>query len=722
MDINDKKNNISRRQFVAGSGMGTAAAVLATLPASAMAAPGSAIQQPQYQPDDSFFGPAYIDIDETRQSPVPHRYIHGGFRNTDTRFSFYFPPANKYQGRFFHLIEGGMGGNENSAAASTPQGVAPVASLSPVFEMGGYLVESNQGHIGADLNGAKGDPTIINFRASAESAKFGKFMAKRVYDREPRYGYIFGGSGGGVRSIRCLENTKGIWDGGVPFVIPHQSQGVFFSIQANAIRLIGQEKLAKIADAVTVGGSGKPFEGLNAEQARALALLYKTGFPRGVTLKDAFEAVLVWSWTAYLFDKYDPTYFTDFYTKPGYIGHDNPASLAPWRVSHPTRVRRTLTAQELADYTSDVKSVDQMGIGEQSRIFMSPRRSPPARNVALLIEGGNLDMMGCARVEFKTGAGVGRNLYVLGVTGDALVVSGVGNEFLDGVKAGDEVLIDNSRYLAFCHHYMHQVEPRFEEWGQSVVDGQPIYPQRARLERLFSGDYNFDLTGKKVIIVNGLQDRGTWPSSPVHYRANLARTMGIAADDVSRLWFNQQQQHIDGAWMVPVGAPVPTTEFIDYGGIVHEGLRQVVAWVEDGKAPLPSSRFQYTRDSQVIIAEDAKERGGVQAKVTVTGNGKANRLQIVAGQAVDFKAVAEAIPGAGSIVSLEWDFDGLGKWPVKMDAIPDGARQVTHMASHTYDRPGTYFPSCRIVSQYAGSKSSPNFRIMNLGRMRVVVG
>ena len=39
---------------------------------------------------------------ELRQQPEPHRYVHGGFRGTDARFSFYFPPAERYQRRFFH--------------------------------------------------------------------------------------------------------------------------------------------------------------------------------------------------------------------------------------------------------------------------------------------------------------------------------------------------------------------------------------------------------------------------------------------------------------------------------------------------------------------------------------------------------------------------------------------------------------------------------------------
>ena len=36
---------------------------------------------------DDFFGRPYIDEDEWRESPVPHRYVHGGFEDTTTRFA-----------------------------------------------------------------------------------------------------------------------------------------------------------------------------------------------------------------------------------------------------------------------------------------------------------------------------------------------------------------------------------------------------------------------------------------------------------------------------------------------------------------------------------------------------------------------------------------------------------------------------------------------------------
>ena len=41
----------------------------------------------QSQSPDSLFAKPYIDVDEWRNEPVRHRYVHGGFEGTETRFS-----------------------------------------------------------------------------------------------------------------------------------------------------------------------------------------------------------------------------------------------------------------------------------------------------------------------------------------------------------------------------------------------------------------------------------------------------------------------------------------------------------------------------------------------------------------------------------------------------------------------------------------------------------
>src|SRR5690606_17938283 len=68
---------------------------------------------------DPMFADPYIDLDEWRDLPVRHRYVHGGFKGTDTRFSFYFPPKDQYQGRFFQHFTPAPD-NENLAQRVAP--------------------------------------------------------------------------------------------------------------------------------------------------------------------------------------------------------------------------------------------------------------------------------------------------------------------------------------------------------------------------------------------------------------------------------------------------------------------------------------------------------------------------------------------------------------------------------------------------------------------------
>src|SRR5690349_16247917 len=89
---------------------------------------------------DTSFGTPFIDVDEWRDDPVRHRYTHGGFEGTDARFSLYFPPAEQYEGRFFHAVLP-MSGIEHAAALGVLYGVA--GSIEFAVDSGAYLVESN---------------------------------------------------------------------------------------------------------------------------------------------------------------------------------------------------------------------------------------------------------------------------------------------------------------------------------------------------------------------------------------------------------------------------------------------------------------------------------------------------------------------------------------------------------------------------------------------------
>ena len=84
-----------------------------------------------------------------------------------------------------------------------------------------------------------------------------------MYGEHRPYGYAYGGSGGGYRTIGGAENTTGVWDGVVPYVIGSpMAIPNMFTVRMHAQRIL-RHRLDRIVDAVEPGGSGDMFEGLD---------------------------------------------------------------------------------------------------------------------------------------------------------------------------------------------------------------------------------------------------------------------------------------------------------------------------------------------------------------------------------------------------------------------------------------------------------------------------
>ncbi len=109
----------------------------------------SALECSGYTVTDPHFGAPYVDRDEWHDEPHGHRRIHGGFADCDTRFTFYFPALEEWQGRLIMPLEGAHAGHEDffgGALGDAMGGIGLTARL------GGYMVESNMGHIGDDID------------------------------------------------------------------------------------------------------------------------------------------------------------------------------------------------------------------------------------------------------------------------------------------------------------------------------------------------------------------------------------------------------------------------------------------------------------------------------------------------------------------------------------------------------------------------------------------
>jgi hypothetical protein len=668
--------------------------------------------------DLSYFGAPWVDIDEWRDAPVRHRYVHGGFEGTDTRFSFYFPPKESFGGRFVQFLEGGSAGHEDTIAAG-----GPIAGdvLAHAFALRAYVVESNQGHRADHPELPKpAQDDVCSHLASIAAARHSKVVAKEIYGKAPRYGYVYGISGGGLRSITCLERGEGTWDGAVPCAIPHN--GMFYGLAEHAAQEL-RGVIDRVVDASDVGGSGDPFDGLRIEEREALAHLYSAGYARGAEfmLQPGFYPVAFGLGPLFQFD---PDYFRAFWAEPGYLGHDRPELFESLRIQTKAVVTRVMTATDLIPPGTPTETAGMM-------LAMLGGQDAP---VAAIIEGltpeENARLVGASLI-VNSGQAAGRRLYCMTLFGPAVVGAPyiTSGEVFEGVVEGDELIVDNADIIAFRNAYRHQIfneEHRFgeihPEWRYLSIDGTPIYPQR-RPAWGFEGikaarPYLHKFTGKMLLVQNA-QDGTNWPSHAHNYATKLRKFAPERFANNFRLYWTDRAAHAPASFYPPGLAPVTTTRVIDYNGLLHQHLSDLIAWVEKGVEPPAATKYNWSQDGRLELGRTAKQRRGIQPVVTLQAGG-AERAEVGVGEELTLTVLAELPPGTGTIVDVEWDLDGTGTWPDRSDGIAGTQSKVKLSRTVSFDKQGTYFPAVRVWSQRQGDASSGLFRVANLGRARVV--
>ncbi|MHB8465210.1 MAG: PKD domain-containing protein [Acidimicrobiales bacterium] len=681
-----------------------------------------------YANTDQFFGAPWIDVDEWREHPAPHRHVHGGFSGTDTRFTFYFPPAAAYEGRMYQPLEGANGGHEDSFGNEHGN---LLGGLDMIVRLGGFMVESNMGHIGDVPDPKAGDdPTIYGFRAAAETGRFAKFVGAQIYGTPPHHSYVWGGSGGARRSPLCLQYAPDVWDGALPFmgdamVGDHgdfsrlKGGGGNFAAMFNVQRLLGP-KINDVVDAMQPGGSGDPFAGLDTNQRQELATLYRLGYPRGDEWVISQPSGTIWLWCSMAdrMQEDDPEYFEAFWSRPGYVGHDQPEVVAGDVIDRTATVKRVFTAQ---DFMDDPKfQAPEFNRLRPSAVMLAGTRGfdlPIAIELDELA-GYKLGM----GVRILTGKAAGRQLYCMYHAGDVVLCDGGGDasnlRFTD-VLAGDEVRLDNRAFLAYCYHYRHHVND-FDEWQFLKVDGVPIYPQHPlpTMSPFMGVRYSGQYEGK-LMWVHHTHDASLWPPQGIGYLRAVERAQGpegVAAR--FRLRWTENAEHVPAEFVPAQPKRATNTWLIDYRPVIEQCLADLGDWVERGIEPA-GSNFSYA-DGYVTLPPTAAERGGIQPVVKATANGAA-RTEVQAGEPVTLVVEAEVPPGAGTIISAEWDFDGSGSYPFKHDGIDGTATKVLLTTTHTWDRPGTYFASALVKSHREGDVDAPSRRVPNLASARIVV-
>lgn len=700
---------IDRRTFLKGTG---AALGYGMLGACARHPDGKSASNDLY-PDPLFVEP-YIDIDEWRNEPVRHRYVHGGFANTDLRFSMYFPPADRYAGRFFHPLMH-IAGNENVAPAGRLAGLDG-DSIAFAVASGGYLVESN---MGSKL--MLGPPDITGFRASAATAQYSRILAAEMYGTHRPYGYVYGGSGGAFKTFACVENTD-VWDGAVPFIhgSPVSLPNVF-TVQAHALRVL-DGKFDQIVDALEPGGSGDMYAALNDEQRAALEEVTRMGFPPRAWFAHrrlAFNYTGVLGSVIGTVFQEDPTYFEAFWKVPGYLGANPPKSLLDARIQYRTKITAKITTEEAR----------RMGLPVS--ITAGTRDSAPAAIRLAELPKGRLQG---AFLFPRSGAAANERLMIVDVIGDLVMLGYGGGNIpkLEAMQPGDAVEIDNSDYLAVQTYHRHQnPPPEFYVWDQfRDADGRPLYPQRPLLKQYDQvGEGNSWQSGRfscKMITVNCLMDEAAYPWQADWYRTKVKQALGERFKDHYRLWFLDHAMHVNPSrYLMPTEGAAPRehhgptdTRIVSYAGVLQQALRDVAAWVERGVEPPEETQYQ-VREGQVYVASTAAERKGVQPVVDLKAN-EGERADVRVGERVELVATIEVPPKAGVIVSAQWDYDGQGEYP-DAETFSDGATTRKLERTHVFSAPGTYFVALRVAAQREDAVGTPFAKAFNLGRVRVVV-
>lgn len=671
---------------------------------------------------DEMFQKPVVDAEEMRErrlldgSVVSYQYVHGRFEGTGVKFLFCVPKWECFEGRFYQHLSPFPGPDEELAATGK-NGEEDFIAFA--LSHGSAYVESN---MGADrVFGTVEDATIFYRSSAAVAEQFRQYVRERC-GAQRVYGYVYGGSGGGYKTMSCIENTA-VWDGAVPFVIGSpMSLPNCLTVAAHGSRLL-RHCWDKIVDALEPGGSGDMYEGLNQEERDALTELYRIGFPPRVcgafgSDDDGSLPVL-----APVVKQMDPDYFTDFWTRPGYLGTAENSSAVRDRICMRTRVAAVGIEEEngaVSDAPDGRNGTDdawQKMMADAGAAYLEAEEVP---------QGDDLFLRG-VDILFESGAAKGKRLRLKAVEGNRLIpgMSYGADDFrevLQTVRPGDAIFLDNSDYIAIQTYHRHQVpeDKSFHAWDQyRDAQGNPIYPQRDTViafgfTRGGCGSVQDGRIQGKVIVMNSLMD-GDFPWQADWYKKKVEEVYGADAENVFRLWYNDNCPHGD------VSECGDMLHVVSYLGMLRQALLDVAKWAETGAAPTDSTGYELA-DNQVLLSPDVKTRGGIQPLVRLSAEGR-EYAHAKAGQQVRFMARIEMPQAAGALECVQWSFEGEQDYPHESSGVrawqEEGIFCAEATAEHAFERPGTYFCAVRVISNR--NRKDGYTRLRNLARVRVVV-
>lgn len=527
--------------------------------------------------------------------------------------------------------------------------------------------------------------------------------------------------------MSCIENTDS-WDGALAYVIGSpMSLPNCLTVAAHGCRVL-RNVYPKIVDALEPGGSGDLYEGLEEEEAETLKEIVQMGFPPRMCY--TFESGDDGSLPVLAPDVHsmDPEYFTDFWTKPGYLGTRENSSAVQDRIKMKTKIvsagffdengeKNVITNTVLADDRNGVDTAWKKLLADGSSAYLELQDVP---------EGDNLYLRGLS-MEILTGKAAGQKLLLGSMDGKKAILGmcfGMANveDVMESIRAGDEILLDNSDYIAIQTYHRHQVptDRSFTAWDQyRDADGNPIYPQRKEIISYkmtgSSGSIQDGQIQGKVMVMNNLMD-SDFPWQADWYRRKIEEVHGGDASDCFRIYYNDNCPH---------GDQTGTSDELRatcYLGMLHQALLDLSSWTEKGILPPENTRYQIN-GGQVCLEKDIKKRNGYQPDISVKANGEES-AHVKVGKTVNFETIVQTPQNGGNIFAVEWSFEGEFDFPdkdVHLERMSkdNGIKMGISHRQHTFWKTGTYFVVARAV---AGRNKEDYFtKLRNIGRVRVEV-
>jgi len=515
-----------------------------------------------------------------------------------------------------------------------------------------------------------------------------------MYGIKPHHGYLYGSSGGGIRSIHCAEAPIDLWDGFLPFVMSYPSTYTYpDSIISLAVQILNN-KIEDIIDATDPGGTANPFAVLdNNLQKETLATLYKLGFPRGA------EAQLgpnpFWVYSMGLVP--DQKYWENFWTEVGFEGADNDHVVNLLLIQEDVIVEDIITMSRirtlLEKNPKDAFLLRDLKFSDDSKVAIKVKCKKPGHYIGCSMNLPN-----------------GRKMYCTHNIKNVLCAL-FERHTLKDVQIGDKVHLDNRRLVAYSFYHRHFISSRYQNMASFFIDGYPIYkPTSYSIDSLSlpSGNYH----GKMIIIQNA-QDCDAWPINAHLYIKSVEKQLRNTINDRFRIYWTENGTH------TPPLTKTEQTRYLNFLPNVNQALNDLIKWVEKDIPPPPSTQYNFTDDGALNLPVIAVERKGIQPVVQAFVN-ESDRANIKKGQTVTLIGLAEAPPNTGYFVRMDWDFDSSGTFKYSKDL--EGTKiKINTSIEHRYNDIGIFFATFRVYIHRNGDQKDRMHQVINQARVRIVV-